>query len=98
MARMSTKLMYALEYESGDGQPTFDIFKNYKKATDYAKLVKSLGYQYRPLYIFKAEFNIARIYIEEDVWNYDDCSDTFSWETVKILKRFKKHHIQPIAS
>lgn len=87
----SAKTMYGLEYKSYDGACTFDIFENYKDAEKEAEKTKTLGYQYYPLYIFKADFNLKRIYREENSWNYEDCSDTFDMENIKIIKKFSKN-------
>lgn len=86
MINSDTKTMYALEYSSYDGSKTFDIFKTFEKAKIFAEQVRTFGYYYEPLFIFKADFNRVRIYKEEDNWNYDDRADTFNLNSVKILK------------
>ena len=85
---MKTKAMYALEYKSFDGGITFDIFETYKKAKIFAGKISKYGHQYWPLFIFRAKFNNNRIFKEDDNWNYDDFSDTFNSDKIKILKHF----------
>lgn len=85
---MKTKKMYALEYKSYDGNRTFDIFETIKDAKKYAEKIITFGYQYAPLYIFKTDFNFNRIYKESDVWNYEDYSDIFNFDEIKILKHY----------
>lgn len=56
--------MFGLEYKSYDGACTFDIFETIQGAEEFAGRVKKLGFQYAPLFIFKAKFNPERIYRE----------------------------------
>lgn len=82
----SSKIMYALEYKSYDGSYAFDIFKSFNGAKKHALKINSLGFLYKSLFIFKAEFNPIRIYIENNEWNYDDCMDTLNYRTIEIVK------------
>lgn len=90
MSNLDSKTMYALEYQSYDGSKTFDIFDTLKKVKIFAKHMRTLGYHYMPLFVFKADFNRARIYKENGVWNYDDRADTFNRNGTKILEYFFK--------
>lgn len=72
---MQSKTFYAVEYKSVDDRQTFDIFASFKDANAFVKKVPTFGKEYKPLLIFKADFNH---YFQEEngVWNYDDYSDT----------------------
>jgi hypothetical protein len=72
---MNAKTFYAVEYNSVNDRQTFDIFPTLREANSFVKKILSFGKYYKPLFIFKADFNN---YFQEEngSWNYDDYSDT----------------------
>ncbi|TRX34897.1 hypothetical protein [Flavobacterium restrictum] len=72
---METKTFYAVEYNSINDRQTFDIFPTLKEANSFVKKVLSFGKDYKPLFIFKADFKNC-FQEENGSWNYDDYSDT----------------------
>lgn len=73
---METKTFYAVEYKSGNDGQTFDIFLTLKEAKSFTKEITTLDSEYKPLFIFKADFNLQNIYLEDNRWNYEDYADT----------------------
>ena len=76
MVNMQAKTFYAVEYKSGNDGQTFDIFTTLKSAKSFTKEMISIGGEYKPLFIFKADFNLENVYIENNTWNYEDFSNT----------------------
>lgn len=73
---METKTFYAVEYKSGNDGQTFDIFPTLKAAKSFTKEITNISVEYKPLFIFKADFNSQNIYEENNRWNYEDYADT----------------------
>lgn len=90
MVVMQSQEMFAVEYQSADGGQTFDIFSSLKKASDFVEKIPLLGKEYKPLFLFKADFNLERIFKDNGCWNYDDYSDTYDLNSVKIIHKFTK--------
>ena len=85
---MQSQEMFAVEYQSADGGQTFDIFSSLEEVTNFVEKISSLGKEYKPLFLFKANFNLKRIFKDSDCWNYDDYSDTYDLSSVKIIHKF----------
>ena len=81
---MKTKVFYGVEYSSGNDGQTFDIFSSLKEAKLFSKNIINLGKEYKPLYIFKADFNSQNVFKENNQWSYEDYSDT--------IIRYHKYH------
>ena len=67
---MKTQKMYAVEYKT-DNSSSYEIFENYKDALSFANSNAN------SIFLFTADFNKERIYLDGGTWNYDDFSDTF---------------------
>lgn len=67
---METQKMYAVEYKT-DSDSTYEIFENYNDALSFANSNEN------SIFLFTADFNKERIYLDGVTWNYDDFSDTF---------------------
>ena len=76
MVNMKTKTFYGVEYTSGNRGQTYDIFPTLKQARAFSKNIFNFCIEYKPLFIFKADFNVENIYTENDLWNYEDYSNT----------------------
>ena len=67
---MRTQRMYAVEYKV-DSSSTYEIFENYDDALAFANNNENA------MFLFTADFNKYRIYLDGETWNYDDFADTF---------------------
>ena len=70
--------MYAVEhYYENDESSTYEIFETLEKAKKYCTTTTIWNKNNYPIRIFKADFNINRIFKEPDgQWNYDDFWNT----------------------
>ena len=75
---MKTKTMYAVEYYNqlpDEESTTFEIFETCMEAIKFASKQEKVDY------LFKANFYLGRIFIEDGSWNYDNnCIDWDSFE------------------
>lgn len=55
---------------------TYEIFTTFEQAQNFCNNPKNWNENTFPLCIFKADFNVDRVYQEDGMWNYDDFSDT----------------------
>lgn len=77
---METTKMYGVEYKT-DSSSTYEIFENYEDALAFAKSNENT------MYLFTADFNNDRIYLDGKNWNYDDFADTFiNQEIIEVMK------------
>ena len=72
-----TREMFGVEYytEPDHDHSTYEIFPTLEKALKFGK-------KRDVLYIFRADFNTERIFIEDGSWNYEDKSDTFQGQRI----------------
>jgi len=78
------KKMYGVEYKT-DSRSTYEIFQNYDDAVVFANSNEN------NIFLFTAEFNEDRIYLDGGSWNYDDFSDTFiNQEIIEIYEIYGK--------
>jgi len=56
-----------------DAHRTFEIFSKLEDAWEFARNNKKFFYS-----MWIADFNVNRIFIEDESWNYEDCSDLYS--------------------
>ncbi len=84
---MNYKTMFAVEhYYVSDDCSTYEIFETLENAKEFCENKSNWNDDHFPLYIFKADFNLDRIYFDENgFWNYDDFSDTI----IKYYSDFK---------
>ena len=85
---METQKMYGVEYKT-DSSSTYEIFENYEDALAFANSNENA------MFLFTAEFNKDRIYLDiylDNIsWNYDDFADTFiNQEIIKTYKIYGK--------
>jgi len=67
---MKKTKMYAVEYKTDSGS-TYEIFENYEYALAFANSNEN------SMFLFSADFNNERIYLDGETWNYDDFADTY---------------------
>jgi hypothetical protein len=69
-------VFYAVEhYYAEETTSTYEIFRCLQSAKDFCKKENWSKVHY-PIYIFQANFNDERVYMEDGEWNYDDYGDT----------------------
>ncbi len=74
--------MFGVECRTSNGS-TYEIFDNYNDSQSFANSNEN------SLFIFTADFNLDRIYIEDGLWNYEDFSDTFINQ--KVIENYEIH-------
>ena len=79
---METIKMYAVEYKT-DSSSTYEIFENYEYALAFANSNEN------SMFLFVADFNKDRIYLDCGTWNYDDFADTFINQ--EIIENYEIH-------